>query len=135
MRATFPGLPKRRLCLAAAGIPAPPDGYDPLMFNEIEGALKRAASGEIDSNALGQAAEQHVQSADPQAVQSQMQTAANNAQQNGQPGLAQQIMSMLQQHKDDPQALKSDLITLVKNNPQVLQHFQQEFAQKILSRV
>jgi hypothetical protein len=105
------------------------------MFNDIEGALKRAVSGEVDGNALGQAAEQHVQSADPNAVQSQMETAANNAQQNGQPDLAQQIMSMLQQHKDDPQALKSDLVTLVKNNPQVLQHFQQEFSQKILGRL
>lgn len=101
----------------------------------MEGALKRAVSGEIDSNSLQQATQQHVQSADPQAVANNMQTAASNAQQNGQPDLAQQITSMLQQHKDNPQALKDDLVSLVKNNPQVLQHFEQDFAQKILSRV
>lgn len=105
------------------------------MFNEMEGALKRAISGEIDSNSLGQAAEQHVQSADAQTVQSNMQTAANNASQNGQPDLAQQITSMLAQHKSDPQALKNDLVTLVKNNPQILQHFEPDFMRNILSRV
>ena len=105
------------------------------MFNEVEGTLQRAISGEIDSSSLQQAAQEHVQSADAQTVQNSMQTAANNASQSGRQDLAQQISSMLQQHGSNPNALKQDLVTLVKDNPQILQHFEPEIAKSILGRL
>jgi Asp-tRNA(Asn)/Glu-tRNA(Gln) amidotransferase B subunit len=105
------------------------------MFNEVEGLMKRAISGEIDQNSLQQAAEQHVQSVDDQTLKQSVQQAADNAAQNGKPDLSQQIVSMLQQHGNDPQALKQNVIDLIKNNPEVLQHFEGGFAKNILSRI
>ncbi len=105
------------------------------MFNEVEGLMKRAVSGEIDQSSLQQAAEQHVQSVDDQTLKQNVQQAASNAQQNNQPDLAQQIQSMLQQHGTNPQALKDDVVALIKNNPEVLKHFEGGFAKNILSRI
>jgi hypothetical protein len=105
------------------------------MFNEVEGLMKRAVSGEIDRTSLQQATEQHVQAVDDQTLKQNVQQAADNASQNGQPDLAQQITSMLQQHGSNPQALKQDVVTLVKNNPEVLKHFEGGFAKNILSRI
>jgi hypothetical protein len=39
---------------------------------------------------------------------------------------------MVAQHRADPQALKQDVISLISRNPQIIQHFAPEFAQKIL---
>jgi Asp-tRNA(Asn)/Glu-tRNA(Gln) amidotransferase B subunit len=105
------------------------------MFNEVEGMMKRAISGDIDQNQLQQAAEQHVQSVDDQTLKQNAQQAAQNASQNGKPELAQQIESLLQQHGNDPQALKQGVIDLIKNNPEVLQHFEGGFAKNLLSRI
>jgi len=105
------------------------------MFNEVEGLLKRAVSGEIDKTSLGAAAEQHVQSTDEQTVKQQMQQAADNASKNGNPDLAHEIMTMLEQHGRNPEALKQDLIQLIKENPDVLKHFEGGFAKDILIRI
>lgn len=105
------------------------------MFNEVEGLIKRAVSGEIDSNAIGQATEQHVQSVDGAQLKQHVQQAADNAQQNGQPDLASQITSMLQRDGGNTDALKRDVVDLVKSNPEVLKHFEGGFAKNVLSRI
>jgi hypothetical protein len=105
------------------------------MFNEVEGLMKRAVSGEIDQSQLQQAAEQHVQSIDDKTIAQNVEQAASNAQQNGQPDLAQQIRDLLQKDGANPQALKQDVIALIKNNPEVLKHFEGSFAKNILSRI
>jgi hypothetical protein len=105
------------------------------MFNEVEGMMKRAINGEIDRGQLQQAAEQHVQSVDDQTLKQNAQQAAQNAAQNGKPDLARQIASLLEQHGNDPQALKQGVIDLIRNNPEVLQHFEGGFAKNLLSRI
>ncbi|HET6895437.1 MAG TPA: hypothetical protein VFH72_08675 [Candidatus Baltobacteraceae bacterium] len=105
------------------------------MFNEVEGLLKRAETGEIDKNSLEQATQEHVQSVDDLTVAQHMQRAADNASQNGKPDLAQQISDMLRRDRSNPQALKQDIVQLVKNNPDILKHFEGGFAKNILSRI
>ena len=64
-----------------------------------------------------------------------MQRAADNASQNGKPDLAQQIPEMLQRDRTNPQALKQDLVQLIRDNPDVLKHLEGGFAKNILSRI
>ncbi|HET9096922.1 MAG TPA: hypothetical protein VFN37_09685 [Candidatus Baltobacteraceae bacterium] len=64
-----------------------------------------------------------------------LQTAAQNAQQNGSEDVAQQIMGLLSQHGSNPQSLKQEAISLITKNPQILQHFEPQFAKDVLSRI
>ncbi len=102
------------------------------MFGEIESMVQRFASGEIDPQSVAQSAQANVGSMDHQELTQHLQTAADNAQQNGESGIAQQIMGLISQHGSDPAALKQDAISLISNNPQVLQHFAPDFAKRIL---
>ena len=102
------------------------------MFQEIEGMMQRVASGEIDQQSVGQAAQQQVNSMDHGELTQHLQTAADNAQQSGQSDIAQQIMGLISQHGSNPQGLKDEAVSLITNNPQILQHFAPEFAQKIM---
>ncbi|MBV8724685.1 MAG: hypothetical protein JO351_11375 [Candidatus Eremiobacteraeota bacterium] len=102
------------------------------MFGEIEGMVQRFASGEIDQQSVAQAAQSNVSSMDHEELTEHLQTAADNAQQNGQSGIAQQIMGLISQHGSDPAALKQEAISLISNNPQILTHFAPDFAKGIL---
>lgn len=102
------------------------------MFQEVEGFVQKVTTGEIDQQSVGQAASEQVNTMPHEEVAQHVQTAAQNAQQNGQPDVAQQLMQIVQQHGSDPQALKQDVISLISSNPQLIAHFAPEFAQKIL---
>ncbi len=93
------------------------------VFQELEGMIQKAATGEIDSASVGDAAGQHVNAMDPTELQQHVQTAANNAQQNGNTSLAQQLFGLLEQYRANPAGLKSEIINLITNNPQILQQF------------
>ncbi len=105
------------------------------MFNEVEGLLQRAVTGEIDSASVSQAANEHVASMDQNQLQQHVQTAADNANQNGQSDIAQQLMGLVSQHGANPQGLKDAVVSLISNNPQILQQFEPSFAKDILSRI
>jgi hypothetical protein len=105
------------------------------MFNEVEGLLQRVTTGEIDQNSVSQAATEHVSNIDSSQLTQNLQTAADNANQNGQGDVAQQITGLLSQHGSDPQSLKQAAISLITSNPQILQHFEPEFAKNILGRI
>ena len=55
--------------------------------------------------------------------------------QNGETDLAQQVESMIQNKRADPEALKTAAIAFIRDNPQVLARFAPPFAQGILSRL
>ncbi len=105
------------------------------MFNEVEGLLQRVTTGEVDQSAVSQSANQHVSSMGGDQLKQNLQTAADNANQNGQSGIAQQIMGLISQHGSNPQDLKQEAISLITSNPQILQHFEPEFAKGILGRI
>ncbi len=105
------------------------------MFNEVEGLLSRVSSGAADPQAVQQATSDHVASMAPADVEQHLQTAADNAKQNGQNGIATQIMAMLSQGRANPQGLKEQAISFISSNPQILAHFESEFAKGILSKI
>ncbi len=71
----------------------------------------------------------------PEEVTQHLQTAATNANANGQPAIAQEIEAMIARKQVDPEALKDAAISYIKSNPQVLTYFAPSFAQGILNRV
>lgn len=103
------------------------------MFQDIETFVGRITTGEIDQQSVSQATTEQVGSMPPQAVAQHVQTAAQNAQQNGEPDIAQQLVQLVSTSGSDPQALKQGVISLISSNPQMLQHFAPEFAQRIMS--
>lgn len=104
-------------------------------MNEVTGLLQRVTTGEIDQPAVSQAANDHVSNMSHDQLTQNLQTAAQNAQQNGSEGIAQQIMGLLSQHGSNPQSLKQEAISLITANPQILQHFEPQFAKDILNRI
>ncbi len=105
------------------------------MFNEISGLLRQLTSGQVDQQSVSQAANDHVGSMDGSDVSQHLQTAADNADQNGQGDVVQAITGIIERDGTDTEALKRDAIGLISSNPQILQHFSPEFAQGILSRL
>lgn len=105
------------------------------MFDSLKGMVQQAISGEIDSQAIGQAASDHVENCDSDDLAGHLQTAATNLQQNGQTDLAQQATSLISQVQSNPSGAKDAVVSFIQNNPQVLQHFAPDFAQGILSKV
>jgi hypothetical protein len=105
------------------------------MFQQIEGMMQQVASGQIDQQSLNQAADQHINSMDPNVVQQHVATAAATAQENGDTGVAGMLMDLLNRQGSNSQGLQGELISIVTNNPQILQHFAPEFAQGILSKL
>ena len=82
-----------------------------------------------------QAASEHVGSLSPDEVSNHLQTAADNARQNGQNDIAKELEQMVAQRQVDPQGLKDAAVSYIKANPQVLTHFAPSFAQGLLNRV
>jgi len=98
-------------------------------------SMIQQVTGGGSSQALEQAAEQHLSSMAPQEVTQHLQTAASNANQDGQSDVAQEIQGMISRGSADPEGLKNLAISYIKSNPQVLTHFAPSFAQGILNRV
>ncbi len=105
------------------------------MFDSVKGMVQEALSGNVDPQALEQAASDHISNCDPSEIQDHLQTAASNAQQSGQDDVAQQATSLISQIQSDPGGAKDAVVSFIKNNPQVLQHFAPDFAQGILSKL
>lgn len=105
------------------------------MFNNLENMVQQAVSGNVDPQAVEQAASQHVQQCDNGELANHVETAANNLQQQGNGDLAQQAMGLVQQLRSNPSGAKDAVVSFIKNNPQVLQHFAPSFAQGILSKL
>lgn len=105
------------------------------MFNNLENMVQQAVSGNVDPQAVEQAANQHVQQLDNGELANHVETAANNLQQQGNNDLAQQAMGLVQQLRSNPSGAKDAVVSFIKNNPQVLQHFAPSFAQGILSKL
>ncbi len=105
------------------------------MFDNLKNMVEQAASGALDSQSVGGAANDHVNSMDNNELAGHVETAANNLQQNGQNDLAQQAMGLVSQLRSNPSGAKDAVVSFIQNNPQVLQHFAPNFAQGILSKV
>jgi hypothetical protein len=104
-------------------------------MNELSGLLQRVTTGEIDQSSVSQAAGDGVSNMSHDDLKQNLQTAAQNAQQNGSGDIAQQIMGLLSQHGSNPESLKQEAISLITSNPQILQHFEPQFAKDILNRM
>lgn len=96
--------------------------------------IDQALSGG-NTPAVQQATEDHVAAMPPDEVEQHLQTAAENANANGQPDVAQEIQGIIETRHVDPEELKNAAISYIKSNPQVLTHFAPSFAQGILNRV
>jgi hypothetical protein len=105
------------------------------MMNEVAGLLQRVTTGEIDQSSVSQSAANQVSNMSHEELTQNLQNAATNADRNGFGELAQQIGGLLSQHGSNPQTLKQEAISLISSNPQILQHFEPEFARGILSRI
>jgi len=104
------------------------------MFNEVQGLLHQVTGGG-DGQALSQAVQDHLGSMSHEDLKQHLQTAADNASASGQGGIAQQIMGLLGQHGSNPGGLKSEAISMITSNPQILEHFAPDFAKGLLSRI
>lgn len=102
------------------------------MFNEVRTLIEQASSGE-GQQAVQKAATDHIQQMNDTELQQKTQDAAQNAKQSGDTSIAQVLETLV----SNPQGgdIKSRVISLVTSNPQILQHFEPDFAKNILSRV
>jgi len=106
------------------------------MFDQVKTIAERAMSGNVDSEALEQAASDHVSEMDQGEISDHLQTAATNLQNQGQPDLAQQALNLVSQLRSNPGGgAKDAVVSFIASNPDVLQHFAPSFAQGILSRL
>jgi hypothetical protein len=129
----FVGQPSEYLsCLTLVPLPCSTTSTPGLHCQRIGAPAQKLLSGEIDTQAVEDAAAQHVNSLDLSELQQHTQTAADSAQQNGSEGLAQQLSGLVQQYRSNPEGLKSEIVSLISNDPQILQQFAPEFAQKLL---
>lgn len=87
------------------------------MFDSIKDAVEQAVGGVGDGELAGH-----------------LQTAADNAQQQGQGDIAQQVTGLISQLQQNPGDARTAIVSFVQSNPQVLQHFAPGFAQGILSK-
>ncbi|MBV9646200.1 MAG: hypothetical protein JO043_01910 [Candidatus Eremiobacteraeota bacterium] len=105
------------------------------MFGNIENMISQVTGGQVDPQQLEQAASEHVSEMDSGELANHLQNAADTANQNGNPQVAQDLMNMVQQHRVDPDSLKNAAVQYLRDNPGVLSHFAPPFAQGILSKV
>jgi hypothetical protein len=103
------------------------------MLGQFQQLMQDVTGGNADPQAVAQAAEQHFQGTDTSQVRNQLATAQNNASQSGNQGLADAIGNALQRG-NDRQSLINEAVSLVSQNPSILQHFEPSLAQGILSR-
>ena len=105
------------------------------MFNEIQGLLQSVTGGDTDPQAVASAADDHVSDMDSGELSDHLQTAADNARQNGNEDTAQEIEGMISSGQANPDELKSMAVNYIRQNPQVLEHFAPPFVQGILGKL
>lgn len=101
----------------------------------LNNILGQFTSGNVDPQSVANAASQHVSDMDPGQLSDHLQTAASNAQQAGQGDIASQIQAIVGQLQSNPDGAKAAVIDLVRNNPQIVQHFAPEFLQGIAGKL
>lgn len=99
------------------------------------GSLVQQVTGSGNTQALGQAADDHLDSMEAGEVSQHLQTAADNASRDGENGVAQELQGLIAQHGVNRDALKSAAVAYIRSNPQVLTHFAPSFAQGLLNRI
>ena len=104
------------------------------MFDQLKGVAEQVMSGNVDQQQVQQAASDHLDSMDQGEIANHLQTAADNLQNQGQEGLAQQAMGLVSQLQSGGD-VKGEVVRFIASNPQVIQHFAPSFAQGILSRL
>ena len=105
------------------------------MDTGLQGMLDQVLGGNVDAQRMEQATSAHMDSMDGSQLIQHVETAIGNARQNGQPGIAQELEGLLQQHQSNPDNLKDEVISLIRSRPELLQHFAPGFAQGVLSRI
>ncbi len=106
-----------------------------MVFDAIKNAAQEMTSGNLDSNKVGQAVSDHLDSVSGDQLSDHLQTAASNLQQNGQSDLAGQVTALVQQISSNPSGAKDTIVAFVTNNPAVLQHFSPDFIAGIASKL
>lgn len=104
------------------------------MFDSIKGVVEEAAGGNLDPAQLAAAVESHLGTLGDDELAGHLQTAADNAQQQGNPDIAQQVTGLISQLQSNPGDARAAIVSFVQNNPQILQHFAPEFAQGVLAK-
>jgi 23S rRNA G2445 N2-methylase RlmL len=105
------------------------------MFDSIKSIASQMMSGNLDSATVGQAVSDHLGAVGNDQLTDHLQAAAANLQQNGQTDYAQQATALAQQVGTNPSGVRDSLVSLITNNPQILQQFLPEFAAGIASRL
>ncbi len=105
------------------------------MFNEVSGLLRQVTTGQTDQQSVSKAATDHVATMPSGELTQHLQTAADNANQNGQPDVAQQIIGIIERDGTNTEALKRDAVSVISSNPQILEQFAPDFAKGLLSRI
>src|SRR5579884_1104070 len=103
------------------------------MFNEVRTLIEQAASAD-GQQAVQKAATDHIQQMNDTELAQKTQTAAQNAQQSGDTSIADTLQKLLSNQQEGSQSLKDRLISLITTNPQILQHFESDFAKSIMAR-
>lgn len=108
------------------------------MFDQLKsmaGGMLGGAGDNVDPQAVNDAASEHINSMNGSDLADHLNTAGENLQQSGEGDLAQRVMAIASQARDNPDSAKSAAIDLLKNNPQIIQHFAPGFAQGILGKL
>ena len=105
------------------------------MFDQLKNMAGDLLGGGTDPQAVAQAASDHVNDMDPSTLQDHLNTAAQNLSQSGQGDVAQQVMGIISQVQTNPAGAKDAVVSLLQNNPELLQHFAPGFAQGILGKL
>lgn len=101
----------------------------------IADMVQQVSGGSVDAQKLQQAATSHMASLDNSQLRQHVEQAADNASQNGETSIAQQLTALVSRFRTDPTGAKDEAVSLIKSNPQLLTHFAPEFAQGILGRL
>ncbi len=101
----------------------------------IADMVQQVSGGKVDAQKLEQAAASHLAGLDNSQLRQHVEQAADNAGQNGETSIAQQLTGVVARFRTDPQGAKDEVVSLIKSNPQLLTHFAPEFAQGILGRL
>lgn len=104
------------------------------MQNDVRSLLERYTSGQIGSDRLGTVTEEYLSSMPASEVQQRLERAADSVAADGNGEVASFIRDLLSEFGGGP-AVKDAAANVIKNNPQLLQHFEPDFTQAILRRI
>jgi hypothetical protein len=102
------------------------------MDRKLKGLFDRVTRGDVDSQALAQAASEQVRSMEGSQVLNEVEAAAQYARNHGQRHVGEQLQGIVDGHRSEPESVKGDVISLLRSRPQVLSCFEPPFAEGIL---